>query len=75
MSIPAFDGLSTRSAPSQTVLSPACAAGNSNPILPGYFADPLIVHFDGSEYIFSADDSWGGETLGRRESAGFKDLP
>ena len=49
-------------------LSPGC----TNPILPGYFADPSIVQYEGKAYIYATLDPWGGETLGCWESADFK---
>lgn len=35
----------------------------SNPILPGYFADPSIVEHDGTYYIYATIDPWGKEFL------------
>ena len=45
---------------------------SSNPILPGYFADPSLVQFQGHDYIYATIDPWGGETLGCWESDDFK---
>jgi len=38
-------------------------AGNRNPIIPGYYADPSIVSYEGKHYIYATIDPWGGETL------------
>ncbi len=54
----------------QTV--PARQAGRTNPILPGYYADPSHVLADGKHYLYATLDPWGGETLGCWESADFK---
>lgn len=35
----------------------------SNPILPGYFADPSIVELDGTYYIYATVDPWGEDFL------------
>jgi beta-xylosidase len=43
-----------------------------NPILPGYYADPTVVQFEGKTYIFATLDPWGDETLGCWESTDFK---
>ncbi|KQM27411.1 glycosyl hydrolase [Sphingomonas sp. Leaf11] len=40
------------------------AAGAGNPLLPGYFADPSIVHDDGRWYVFATIDPWGDDRLG-----------
>ena len=45
---------------------------SGNPILPGYFADPSLVQFQGHDYIYATIDPWGGDTLGCWESADFK---
>lgn len=37
--------------------------GDRNPLLPGYFADPSIVHHDGRWYIFATVDPWGDDHL------------
>lgn len=44
-----------------------------NPILPGYFADPSILHDKGRWYIYATIDPWGGDRLAVWESADFKD--
>lgn len=43
-----------------------------NPILPGYYADPSLVQFNGKFYLYATLDPWGGKTLGCWESADFK---
>lgn len=35
----------------------------SNPILPGYFADPSVVESNGKYYIYATIDPWGGDSL------------
>lgn len=60
------------SAPVVETVPAARAPGNSNPILPGYFADPSIVRFDGRDYLYATLDPWGGETLGCWVSSDFK---
>ena len=44
----------------------------ANPILPGYYADPSMVQFDGHVYVYATIDPWGGATLGCWESTDFK---
>lgn len=44
-----------------------------NPIIPGYYADPSIVQYQGRNYIYATLDPWGGETLGCWSSSGFSD--
>ncbi|MDQ8205674.1 family 43 glycosylhydrolase [Pelagicoccus sp. SDUM812003] len=46
--------------------------GNGNPILPGYYADPSIVSYQDTYYIYATIDPWGGETLACWESKDFK---
>ncbi|MBC2604755.1 family 43 glycosylhydrolase [Pelagicoccus albus] len=48
-------------------------ANSANPILPGYYADPSIVSYQGKHYIYATLDPWGGETLGCWESDDFQD--
>jgi arabinoxylan arabinofuranohydrolase len=48
--------------------SPDCA----NPIIPGYFADPSLVQYDGKFYVYATLDPWGGDTLGCWESDDFQ---
>jgi hypothetical protein len=40
------------------------APGATNPLLPGYFADPSIVRDGGRWYVFATIDPWGGDRLG-----------
>ena len=47
--------------------------GDRNPILPGYFADPSIVHDGGRWYIFATIDPWGDDRLGLWTSANGRD--
>ncbi len=35
----------------------------SNPILPGYFADPSVVENNGKYYVYATIDPWGGDSL------------
>lgn len=35
-----------------------------NPILPGYFADPTVIEYEGRHYLFATIEPWGGRTLG-----------
>lgn len=46
--------------------------GASNPILPGYFADPSLVQHGGKSYLYATIDPWGGRTLSCWESSDFK---
>lgn len=34
-----------------------------NPILPGYFADPSLVQYDGKFYLYATADPWGTDFL------------
>ncbi len=34
-----------------------------NPIIPGYFADPSVVEFEGKYYLYATADPWGGDFL------------
>ncbi|MCX7006325.1 MAG: family 43 glycosylhydrolase [Kiritimatiellaeota bacterium] len=43
-----------------------------NPIVPGYYADPSLVQFGGTNYLYATLDPWGDRTLGCWESADFK---
>lgn len=36
----------------------------NNPIIPGYFADPSIVEYEGKFFIYATVDPWGAEFLG-----------
>jgi len=51
---------------------PGHAPHTTNPILPGYFADPSVVQEDGKTYIYATLDPWGDQTLGCWESPDFK---
>ncbi len=35
----------------------------SNPIIPGYFADPSVVEFEGKYYLYATVDPWGADFL------------
>jgi beta-xylosidase len=47
----------------------ACQSGTSsevelqNPIIPGYFADPSVVEYEGKYYLYATADPWGGDFL------------
>lgn len=43
-----------------------------NPLIPGYFADPSIVAYEGKFYIYATVDPWGSEFLSCWESTDFK---
>jgi beta-xylosidase len=43
----------------------------SNPILPGYFADPTIIKENDIFYIYATIDPWGGDSLGVFETKDF----
>lgn len=43
----------------------------TNPILPGYFADPTIIKDNGFFYIYATEDPWGGDSLGVFETKDF----
>lgn len=43
----------------------------SNPILGGYFADPTIIKFNGTFYIYATIDPWGGNELAVLETKDF----
>ncbi len=34
-----------------------------NPIIPGYFADPSVVEYEGKFYMYATVDPWGGDFL------------
>ena len=44
----------------------------SNPIMPGYFADPTIVKDKGTYFIYATIDPWGGEELAVFETKDFR---
>ena len=46
----------------------------SNPILPGYFADPSIVQEGNTWYIYATIDPWGTEELAVLETKDFKNF-
>lgn len=48
------------------------ARGARNPLLPGYFADPSIVHDKGRWYIYATIDPWGDQRLGLWTSDDFR---
>jgi arabinoxylan arabinofuranohydrolase len=48
------------------------APGSANPILPGYYADPSVVSYNGKHYMYATLDPWGDKTLGCWESVDFK---
>ena len=52
---------------------PGYAAHSTNPILPGYYADPSILQEQGMVYIYATIDPWGGETLGCWESSDWRE--
>ncbi len=43
----------------------------TNPIMPGYFADPTIIKVDGEFYIYATIDPWGGNELAVFETKDF----
>lgn len=43
----------------------------TNPIVPGYFADPTIIKDGGVFYIYATEDPWGGDSLGVFETKDF----
>ncbi len=44
----------------------------TNPILPGYFADPSLVKVGDTFYIYATCDPWGSDELGVFETKDFK---
>jgi beta-xylosidase len=46
----------------------------TNPILPGYFADPSIIKENGKFYVYATIDPWGGDELAVFESADLKNF-
>jgi beta-xylosidase len=44
----------------------------SNPIVDGYYADPTIVKYDHTYYIYATVDPWGGKELGVLTTKDFK---
>jgi len=61
-------------APARTVMrdSGMLAPHAGNPLLPGYFADPSIIRYQGEWFLFATIDPWGGETLGLWRSRDFR---
>lgn len=53
--------------------TPALGPGARNPILPGYFADPSIVHAEGEWFVYATVDPWGGDTLALWRSRDLRD--
>ncbi|TWB36511.1 F5/8 type C domain-containing protein [Nitrospirillum pindoramense] len=53
--------------------SPWDAPGQGNPLLPGYAADPSIVHWQGRWYVFTTLDPWGDDRLGLWQSDNGRD--
>ncbi len=43
-----------------------------NPIIPGYFADPSLVEYEGKYYMYVTADPWGGDSLSCWESEDFQ---
>jgi len=58
--------------PATAALLSGQAPASANPIIPGYYADPSIVSYEGKHYIYATIDPWGGKTLGCWESTDFK---
>ncbi|MDO9374851.1 MAG: family 43 glycosylhydrolase [Ferruginibacter sp.] len=46
----------------------------SNPIMPGYFADPSILQVGERFYIYATIDPWGGDELAVFETVDFKNF-
>ncbi|MEO7768877.1 MAG: family 43 glycosylhydrolase [Ferruginibacter sp.] len=55
-------------------IAPAQTKSNfiSNPIMPGYFADPTIIKAGNSFFIYATIDPWGGDELAVFETKDFK---
>lgn len=47
--------------------------GDSNPLIPGYFADPSIVRDGGTWYLYATIDPWGDDRLGMWTSVNGRD--
>ncbi|HEX8342756.1 MAG TPA: family 43 glycosylhydrolase [Tepidisphaeraceae bacterium] len=56
----------------ETLPHARAVAGASNPLLPGYFADPCVLAFEDRFIAYATIDPWGADTLGCWESADFK---
>lgn len=61
-----------QSAPDLQPLPAWHAPGMANPIIPGYFADPIVIDHDGLHYLYATIEPWGGQTLGCWQSPDFK---
>ena len=48
------------------------APSYSNPIIPGYYADPCIIQDEGKIYIYATIDPWGSNCLACWESEDWK---
>ena len=59
-----------QNAPSPTL--PGLTPHYGNPIIPGYFADPSLVQYDGKFWLYATLAPWRGDTLGCWESMDFK---
>lgn len=68
-----FAVLGTVSGPVRGAVASGTAPGSSNPILPGYFADPSLVAHDGRYFLYATIDPWGGDSLGCWESGDFRE--
>lgn len=51
---------------------PGLMPQSSNPLLPGYFADPSLVQYGATFFLYATLDPWGGDTLGCWESRDFR---
>lgn len=58
--------------PSARKLLPGQLHSSGNPILPGYYADPAFIAYQGANYIYATLDPWGDETLACWESSDSK---
>jgi beta-xylosidase len=43
-----------------------------NPVIPGYFADPSVVEYEGKYYMYATADPWGCDFLSCWESEDFR---
>jgi hypothetical protein len=48
-------------------------ATTGNPFIPGYFADPTHIEYEGVNYLYVTLDPWGDRTLGCWSGLGFRD--
>lgn len=44
---------------------------NGNPFIPGYFADPSVLHVGNEFYLYGTEDPWGQRNLGCWKSSDF----